>query len=191
MINSEPSSLSEAKRFVALDRDGTLIVERHRPINKIVDVKLIPGVVKALQYLDTLKIGLLVITNQSGVGRGTLSHNELDKIHSHLMNMLALEGIQIQGIYSCTHAPWDDCGCRKPLPGLLEQAATEHGFTSSDLYMIGDKASDIRCGRSFGAKTILVRTGYGKSEESISVNIADHIVEDLIEAAIVIERDAI
>ena len=178
-------SPNQERRFVVLDRDGTIIEEREylfRPEH----VRLIPGAADALRELKRLGFGLVVITNQSGVGRGFFDQSELDRVHERLGQLLLQEGVRLDGMYVCPHKPEDDCLCRKPRLGLLQQAAAELGFRSENSIVIGDKDIDIDMGRRAGAMTFLVRTGYGAQFEN-SAN-ADFVVDDLSAAAAIIRR---
>ena len=133
-------------------------------------------------------LGLVLVTNQSGVGRGFLGEARLDLIHQQLREFLKAEGIHLDGIYFCPHMPEDDCSCRKPRPGLIERAAKELDFDLQASFVVGDKPADIEMGRRVRATTFLVRTGY--SSESVSdpaVN-PDYVVDDLWVAAQTIQR---
>ncbi|MBY0432417.1 MAG: HAD-IIIA family hydrolase, partial [Rhodospirillales bacterium] len=99
---------------------------------------------------------------------------------------LAAEGVALDGIYLCPHAPDESCECRKPLPGMIAQAAAEHGFDPAECFVIGDKAVDVELGQAVGAVSILVRTGYGAEVEKKGGAGADYIVDDLPAAAGVI-----
>lgn len=168
------------KRFVVLDRDGTIIEER----SYLADpgqVALIPGAAQALRNLRAMGLGLVVITNQSGVGRGYFDESRLAQIHRSLFQILQAEKIQMEGLYFCPHTPDDWCLCRKPQIGLMEKAAKELGFDPASSLVIGDKDSDIEMGRRVGATTFLVRTGYGAQFEG-AVG-ADFVVDDLFAAA--------
>jgi len=179
------------QRFVVLDRDGTINVEREYLSNSD-QLELLPGAVRGLRHLRELGLGLVVITNQSGVGRGYFDWARLDLIHQRLSALLADEGIQLDGIYVCPHHPNDGCTCRKPQPELLEKAAREHKFRANEAFVIGDKAIDIELGQKVGATTLLVRTGYGTKVEVLAASQMkvtwDYIVNDLADAANVIER---
>ena len=169
-----------------LDRDGTIIVERHY-LSDPGQVELIPGVAGGLRKLSQMGLGLVVITNQSGVGRGLLDDNRLDLIHRRLHELLAVEGIRLDGIYSCPHTPEDDCLCRKPRPGLMAAASKELVFDPRASFVIGDKPCDIELGRQVGATTFLVRTGYGAQVAQEGIIMTDYVVDDLLEAAGVIK----
>lgn len=174
------------RRFVVLDRDGTIIVER----NYLTDpsqVELLPGSAAGLKQMRDLGLGLIVITNQSAIGRGFIDRTRLEQIHERMGELLKREGIQLDGLYFCPHLPGDNCLCRKPATGLLSLAAIELGFEPRSCFVIGDKACDIDLGKGVGATTFLVRTGYGK-QYSIEADLGqDFIVDDLKEAAAVIE----
>ena len=175
-------------RFVALDRDGTVIVERFRHLAEPDEVELLPGAIEGLKELNVLGLGLVVITNQSAVGRGNLDQDRLEAVHQRLRSLLASGGIQLSGIFVCPHTPDDGCFCRKPRPGLLESAARQFGVSPASSFVIGDKASDIECGRRVGATTVLVRTGYGAQVAKEGTATPDYTVNSLVEAAEVIQR---
>jgi D-glycero-D-manno-heptose 1,7-bisphosphate phosphatase len=130
------------RRFVVFDRDGTINVEREY-LSHPDQLELLPGAASGLRHLMKLGLGLVVITNQSGIGYGYFNDTQLDLIHQKLRALLAAEGIQLNGIYVCTHRPDEGCTCRKPQTELLEKAAQEHKFKPSETFVIGDKAIDI------------------------------------------------
>lgn len=170
------------RRFVIVDRDGTINVERHYLSNPD-DLELLPGVGSGLRRLRALGLGIVVATNQSAIARGFFDRTRLDEIHDRLRLLLFEEGIELDGIYVCPHHPKDHCRCRKPAPGLIEQAIGRHGFDSKMSYMIGDKSSDIGCGQGVGAFTILVQPG-GASESPHEVEaVPDAVVANLDEAS--------
>jgi D-glycero-D-manno-heptose 1,7-bisphosphate phosphatase len=137
--------------------------------------------------MSEMELGLVVITNQSGISRGFFDEKCLGLIHQRLCDLLATEGIHLDGIYFCPHLPQDGCPCRKPRPGLLELAARELDFDPCSCFVIGDRSSDIELGQKVGATTFLVRPGYGEQVvEEITV-IPDYVVSGLGEAAQVIE----
>ena len=124
-------------------------------------LELLSGAGEALRRLAGLGCGLIVVTNQSGIARGLIRPTELKAVHERLQELLAAEAVYLDGIYTCPHREEDNCGCRKPRTGLVEQAARECGFDPRECFLIGDKVSDIELGRNVGAVTFLVRTGYG------------------------------
>lgn len=176
------------RRFVLVDRDGTIIFDKHYLADPD-GVELIPGAAEGLRNLRALGFGIVVVTNQSGIGRGYFTAEDQDRVHARMCELLAAEGVTVDGIYTCPHAPEQDCTCRKPLPGLAEQAMAEHGFDPKAAFVIGDKKADIDLGKAIGAISILVRTGKGAAEEAKGkASAADHIVDDLRAAAGIIAR---
>lgn len=172
-------SESDRRRFIVLDRDGTIIEEREY-LSHPEQVALIPGVGAALRRLRQMGFGLVMITNQSGVGRGYFEQAQLELIHERLNQLLDQEGVQLDRIYVCPHTPDDGCACRKPGTRLIEQAAKELGLNLENSIVIGDKDCDVDMGRRVGAITFLVRTGYGAQFENAVA--ADFVVDDLAAA---------
>lgn len=164
------------RRFVLIDRDGTVNVEKHY-LSDPEQLELVPGAAQAIARLNRAGWGVVVVTNQSGVGRGYFSLDAVDKVHRRLTELLAREDARLDGIEICPHGPDDDCACRKPLPGMIEQAARRFGFDPSQAWVIGDKEADVGMAAAVGAKAILVRTGYGRSYEATTK--ADHVADDL------------
>jgi D-glycero-D-manno-heptose 1,7-bisphosphate phosphatase len=176
------------RRFIVLDRDGTIIEEREY-LSDPAQVRLIPGVGTTLRELREIGFGLVVITNQSAVGRGFFDEARLAQVHQRLKDLLSREGVQLDGLYVCPHKPDDDCDCRKPKLGLLQKASKDLGFRLEDSIVIGDKACDIEMGHAAGALTFLVRTGYGAQFENEVA--ADFVVDDLAAATASIRRLAV
>src|SRR5437870_10233698 len=143
---------------VFLDRDGTIMrdVDYCGDPN---DVDLLPGVPQALRQLKSSGYKLIVITNQSGIGRRLFSEQQYRTVEAELEQRIG-EGV-IDATYFCPHLPKDGCKCRKPSPEMILNAARDHDVDLGRSFFIGDKMSDIECGRNAGVKTILVRTGYG------------------------------
>lgn len=174
------------RRFVLIDRDGTLNVEKHY-LSDPDQLELYPGAGSAIRRLNEAGYGVAVVTNQSGIARGYFNLTRLDAIHHRLMALLAAEGARVDGIYICPHGPQDDCTCRKPLPGMVEQAVAEHGFDPAAAAMVGDKEVDVELGLAVGATTFLVRTGHGA--KAVATTKAHHVVEDLPAAVAIILGD--
>jgi len=174
------------RRFVLLDRDGTLIAERNY-LARAEDVELLPGAVQGLRLLHDVGLGLAVLTNQSGLGRGYFNWNALQAVHARMTQLLADAGVLLGGIYICPHTPEDSCPCRKPQLGLVQRAAAELLFDPTESFVIGDKPCDIELGRRIGAVTFLVRTGYGALWEREGLQ-ADYIVDDVLAAAHIITK---
>ena len=171
------------RRYVLLDRDGTLIAERNY-LARVEDVELLPNTVAGLKRLAQLGLGLAVVTNQSGIARGYFGWPEVHAIHEHLTRLFADNGVSLTNFYVCPHGGDSTCECRKPEPGLARAAAKELNFDPATAFVIGDKPCDIDLGKRIGATTILVRTGYG--EQHAPATSADHVAADLLEAAEVI-----
>lgn len=171
-----------SKQYVILDRDGTIIEERCY-LSDPDEVRLLPNAAAGMRRLLDAGWGLIVVTNQSAVGRGKFTEARLAEINARLEELLLAEGVRLDGIYYCPHTPEDGCKCRKPEVGMVEQAARQLGFDPSECVVIGDKRCDIDLGRRVGAKTILVRTGYGAQEESSRIVAPDFVVDNLQDAA--------
>lgn len=175
------------RRFVMLDRDGTIIVA-HPYLSDVRRVELIPGAASGMRQLSEAGFGLVVITNQSAVNRGFLDLVRLEQIHWRMRTLLDQEGVHLDGIYFCPHTPEDDCYCRKPRTGLVERAAKDLDFDPRAGFLIGDNTCDVELGRHLGATTFLVRTGYG-SQAAVEAPVApDYVAADLCAAARIIRR---
>ena len=115
------------RRFVLLDRDGTIIVEKHH-LTDPRDVELLPGSASGLRALAELGLGLVVVTNQSVIGRGMLSIGGLGAVHDRMIAQLGEHGVSLDGIYFCPHHPDDECSCRKPGTAMVNEAAADLHF---------------------------------------------------------------
>jgi D-glycero-D-manno-heptose 1,7-bisphosphate phosphatase len=159
------------RRAVFLDRDGTVNVEKEY-LHRIADFQFILGVPEAITRLRDAGFLVVVVTNQSGVARGYYGLAEVECLHRHVDAELARVGTAVDGWYVCPHHPaagekdLRDCSCRKPLPGMLLQAADDLGIDLSGSFMVGDKGADVEASLAAGCIPILVRTGYGADEES-------------------------
>jgi len=168
-------------RAVFLDRDGTINKDVGYPAN-IGDLILLPGAAKAIRALNEHGLKVIVISNQSGIGRGLFGHTEVDNFNHELNDRLQAQGARIDSFYYCPHAPTAsgeaNCDCRKPGTGLLEQAARELGIRLQSSFMVGDKISDITAGANSGCRTILL----GKDTDTISGFMPDYDALDLLAA---------
>ena len=140
---------------VFLDRDGTIIPDRHYLADPA-ELELLPGAAAALARLRDAGFALVVVTNQSGVGRGYFSAADLARQHERLRGLLADQGVELAGIYACIHAPEAGCDCRKPLPGLLVRAAQEIDLDLGASYLVGDEERDVQAGRAAGVTSYLL-----------------------------------
>jgi D-glycero-D-manno-heptose 1,7-bisphosphate phosphatase len=179
----------ELKKAVFVDRDGTLNVEKNY-LYRIEDFEFIPGVPEAIRRLRERGFLVIVVTNQSGVGRGYFTLAEVDALHRHIQNELKEAGTCIDGFYVCPHHPTEgvgefrrDCDCRKGAPGLLLEAAAEHHIDLSRSYMVGDKLADVEAGERAGCSPLLVMTGYGSTEVQKLAGKQVHCFTDLVAAA--------
>ncbi len=173
-------------RFVFLDRDGTLIRDAGYA-HEIADCEILPGTVEGLRQLAEAGFGLVIVTNQSGIGRGYFDEAAFETFQAHFEAELAKEGIRFAATYHCPHAPDAGCDCRKPEPGMIFQAKTRHGIDLPTTVMIGDNIKDMLCGQNAGCgATILVRTGSGRqAEKELMANQVSPtvVVDDLAAAA--------
>jgi len=136
-----------------MDRDGTVMVDVGYPRDPD-EVELLPDAPETLARLRALGLKLVVVSNQSGVGRGLVTAGEAAAVHRRFVEALRSRGVELDAAYYCPHAPEDGCSCRKPSPELLERAARDLDVELSDSFMVGDKDSDIEAGRRAGCRTI-------------------------------------
>ena len=149
-------------RAVFFDRDGTLMEEVHY-CGDPGKVRVYAGVSEGLRKLKAAGFRTFIVSNQSGIGRGLIGEAQYRAVQAELISQIG-EGL-IDGSYFCPDAPGTVSTRRKPAPGMLLEAAAEHGLDLESSYMIGDKADDVECGRRAGARTILVLTGYGAEQD--------------------------
>lgn len=160
-----PIAGQPARPTLFLDRDGVLVVDKHY-LSDPDEVELIPGVCEALTKARQAGFLLIGVSNQSGLGRGRFTPNDLTRVMTRLDAMLLSGGSPLDGFFYCPHAPKDQCLCRKPLPGLLEEARLCFNWQAETSWVIGDKASDVELGRAHAMGSVLVRTGYGAEQET-------------------------
>jgi len=161
-------------KAVFLDRDGTLIVDRGY-LAEPDGVELLPDVGESLVRLVEAGFVLVLVTNQSGIGRGYFPPEAVDAQHERLAELLRAHEVSFAAVAVCPHAPWDECECRKPKPGLLKATAEELGIDLRRSFMVGDKPSDVQAGREVGCRTVLVQ---GDALPSQDVD-CDHIASGL------------
>jgi D-glycero-D-manno-heptose 1,7-bisphosphate phosphatase len=173
--------------LVLIDRDGTINVERNY-LSSPEQVELFPQSADGIKLLRSLGLPVVVVTNQSAIGRGLFDLETLDSIHERLNDLLNEQGAAVDAIYFCPHLPEDNCDCRKPRAAMAEQAAKEFNANLSQSFLIGDNDCDIELGKNINATAILVRTGYGERVLSESKTKPDYVVDNLLEAACLIEK---
>lgn len=172
-------------RAIFLDRDGTMIAEENY-LHKPEQVKIFPATRTGMKKLSAAGFKLIIVSNQSGVGRGYFTMADVDKVNEKLCADLAPDGIRIEKIYIAPEKPEDPSRGRKPSPAFLFDARDEFGLDLAQSYMIGDKLIDLECGWNAGVKkSLLVRTGYGAKEEQKSPEAVARavVVADLAAAA--------
>ena len=172
-------------RAVFLDRDGTIIVEKNY-LRDIGQVEIFPGAAAALKRLQLAGFKLFIVSNQSGIGRGYFTLTDVDRVNAHLGREFDRENVRFEKVYIAPEAPDAPSRGRKPSPQFLFDARDEFGLDLAQSYLIGDKLSDLECGRNAGLKkSLLVRTGYGAELERTAADKLKRaiIVDDLAAAA--------
>jgi D-glycero-D-manno-heptose 1,7-bisphosphate phosphatase len=153
---------------IFLDRDGVIIENRADYVKTLAEVRFIPGALAALARVAHWPGAIVVVTNQSAIGRGLVTRAAADAINAHVRQQVEAAGGRLDGIFMCPHAPGHGCDCRKPGPGLLRQAAEVLHLDLPASVMIGDAVSDVQAGRAAGTRAMLVRTGRG-AEQAIEL----------------------
>jgi histidinol-phosphate phosphatase family protein len=152
--------MTAARAPVFLDRDGTLIVEK-RYLSDPAGVELEAGVVEGLSRLQQRGHPLIVLSNQSGIGRGLFTERDAQRVNERIALLLRAHGIEILAWYLCPHAPDAACDCRKPLPGMPLNASRDWQLDLVGSFVIGDKTCDVELADAIGGTGILVTTGHG------------------------------
>jgi D-glycero-D-manno-heptose 1,7-bisphosphate phosphatase len=157
---------------VFLDRDGTLI-EEVGYLDRVERVELYPWTIDAIRCLNRAGFRVVLVSNQSGVARGFFTEEVVEQVHGHMARLLDAGSAHIDAYYYCPHHPDGKmtayaiaCECRKPGPGLVQRAAREFGIDPACSFVVGDRWLDVALARAVGARGVLVRTGYGATEES-------------------------
>lgn len=148
--------IDTAARLVMVDRDGVINRDSDEYIKSVAEWQPLPGSLEALRDLTAAGFRIIVITNQSGIGRGLFNTATLDAIHAAMRAAVKAAGGRIDEIYYCPHRPEAGCRCRKPAPGLLLDAANDFGISLDGVAFIGDKESDVEAALAVGARPILV-----------------------------------
>lgn len=186
-MNEEAAQAGAGRPAVFLDRDGVLNRDSDAFIKTPDELHLFPGAAAAVARLNAAGYAVVIVTNQSGIGRGILTEADLTAIHAKLREEMTAAGATITGIEYCPHAPEAGCDCRKPLPGMLHRAATRYSLDLARSWMVGDRPDDIRAGRAAGTCTILVLSG--KTEAAAAKNLSvtpGRVCADVTEAVRVI-----
>ena len=165
-------------KAVFLDRDGTLI-EDVPYCSRVEDVRLFPGAAKAITLLIKSGYKVIVVTNQSGIGRGYFPDQAVYDIHEHIKSQLAFKGAFIDAFYYCPHIPMDECECRKPNSGLIIEAKNDFDIELNQSFIVGDSLTDVEAGQKVGVVGVLLGSGHGNDSRLMP----DHVAAGILEAA--------
>ncbi len=178
---------ARCQKVIFLDRDGVINQDSPAYIKSWQEFHFIPGSLDAMAALTAAGFGIIIITNQSIIGRNMVAPAALTDIHTRLKRCAQDHGAIIRDIFFCPHTPDDHCACRKPKPGLILEACRAHGIDPGLSTMIGDSAKDILCARRGGCgRAVLVQTGNGirAQDQLAAIQIQpDHVAPDLLSAA--------
>lgn len=168
---SVPNRPQQARPAVFLDRDGTINVDVGY-LHAVDQLELFPWSADALRLLKRAGFALVIVTNQSGIAQGLIAEGFVEQAHAELQRRLEAVGAGVDGYYYCPHHPMGlvdkfrvECRCRKPNPGMIEDAVRDLSLDLERSWVVGDKWIDVQLGQAVGAKSILVRTGWGAVQE--------------------------
>ncbi len=185
LVFQPAAPVGQRRPTVFLDRDGVLNENRADYVRTWEQVVILPGVFDAMQRLAASSFAVVVVTNQSAVGRGLVTRETLAAINQGIVREVQRAGGRIDAVYACPHAPEDGCACRKPRPGMLVQAAQDLDLDLARSYLVGDAVSDMQAALAAGSRPVLVRTGRGvKQALGLAVHGLHHVpvAADLHEA---------
>ena len=166
------------QKTIFIDRDGTLIEEVNF-LHRVEDLRYFSFTDEAVKLLKEHGFLVIVVTNQSGIGRGIYTENDMHTVHEQIQTDLTEK---LDAFYFCPHLPDEGCACRKPNLGMIEQAMNDFAIDLENSWMIGDKVLDAETGFNAGIKTALVLTGYGSKDVEKLTRKPDLIAENLLEA---------
>jgi len=146
----------EGKKAIFLDRDGVINKRKDNYVKNVDELEIFPDVVSPIKKLKENGFLVIIITNQSAINRGLITHTKLEEIHHTVQKYFRDQNVELDGFYYCPHRPEEGCDCRKPKPGLLLKAIEEHNINSKLSWMVGDSESDIEAGKTVGCKTIKI-----------------------------------
>jgi len=147
-------------KTVFVDRDGVINQERTDYVKSISELEIYPNVAKNIKLLKDAGYLVVVITNQSAINRGIISHEVVNQIHNSIQEYLQKNGTYLDGFYYCPHTPNENCTCRKPKSGLLTKAISELNIDPNSSWMIGDNDSDIEAANSIGCNAIKITNNF-------------------------------
>ncbi len=148
--------------WIILDRDGVINVDSDDYIKSVDEWRPLPGSIEAIAALSQAGYRVLIATNQSGIARGLFDIETLEAMHNKLRGLVEAEGGSIAGIFYCPHHPEDQCDCRKPRPGLLDEIERQFHVDLQGVPFVGDSERDLLAARAKQCQPILVRTGKGE-----------------------------
>lgn len=167
--------------FIILDRDGVINFDSDNYIKSPDEWIPIPGSIEAIALLTKANYKIVIATNQSGVNRGLFSLETLQKIHQKMIGAIESAGGKVEKIYFCPHRPDENCNCRKPKPGMLQQIQRDFQLKSDEMIYVGDSFKDYEAAQAVGCEFFLVRTGNGKkSEQQLKKLLPLKIADDLL-----------
>jgi len=147
-------------KTIFLDRDGVINKERSDYVKSISELEIFPNVAKNVELLKNAGFLVVIITNQSAINRGLITHEMVSQIHDSIQNYLKANGTYVDGFFYCPHKPDENCNCRKPKSGLLNKAILELNIDINSSWMIGDNDSDIEASTSIGCKAIKIDNNF-------------------------------
>jgi len=162
------------QKAIFLDRDGVINIEKNY-LYKIKDFEFIPGVIEAIKYLEDKGFLLFIITNQSGIARNYYTKDDFNTLTSWMIEVLKKQNITISQVEFCPHGPYESCTCRKPLTGMIDNILKNYDIDLENSWLIGDKSSDIACGKSANIKNII----QVKSGHEFDTSDADFVIDSL------------
>ena len=174
--------------FIFIDRDGVINKDpggwtEHSYVTDWKDFHFLPGTLEALRILKEEGIKVIVASNQGGVSKGVYKKEQLNKINDLMLKEIKRSSGEIEEVFYCIHKDEDNCNCRKPKPGMLEEAARKYGIDPKTTYFIGDDKKDILAGKKIGCRAVLVLSGKSKREDvKMWEEKPDYIFKDLLEA---------
>ena len=161
-------------RAVFLDRDGTIILD-HGYLKEARQVCLLAGACEALAKIKAYGFALVLVSNQSGIGRGLITPQQADQVHQAFVERLAEHGVRLDAVFYCPHTPAEGCRCRKPSPEMFLRAAGELDLDLARSFMVGDQATDMEAGKRAGCQTILLSTAPGDPAEAAAPDTGESI----------------
>jgi D-glycero-D-manno-heptose 1,7-bisphosphate phosphatase len=175
--------MAQRPGLVMVDRDGVINEDSTEFIKSVAEWRPIEGSLEAIAALTRAGWRVVVVTNQSGIGRGLYDEATLAKIHEHMHARVRAAGGELAGVYYCPHLPEDGCDCRKPRPGMFRAVERDLGVAVRGAPYIGDRISDIEAADNVGARPVLVRTGTGAATEALLGGRGVPVFDDLAAAA--------